>query len=216
MDDATRAKNAEWMSYRDAYKTMLWFEKYGKAKNLIQMQLQIATTDKNNALSNLRLHLVGKNTHIDLGIDGAARATLPLLKSAYDDNAELVLNQKSGSARFRFRVSIVTRDTGIYEIAELRAACEQALAFLGTQDATAGGKKCLGVRLAFAKKDNIAHVELKHTSQQTLTLAFKDDSAIWPDDAALYRTTDLLFANAKDHAQLISRTSPVALVALFE
>lgn len=227
-DDGLRARDADWMSYRDAYKTMLWFEKYGKAKNLIQLQLQVLPKDKNIPIDSLRVHILGKTTHLDLPLDPLGRTTLPLLKAAYDDNAELVVNQKNGQTAFYFRTSINLRTDGIYEIADLRAACEQTLAYQSYVDSGANrGKRCVGVRFVFAKKDNAAQVEFKYLTQNS-TLPSLDNSAAWNDTAAIFKTTNVIFGAATNTAahkqsspqiekgQIHTRTSPLAILALIE
>jgi hypothetical protein len=223
-----RAKDAEWMSYRDAYKSMLWFEKYGKAKNLIQLQLQIIPTDKSLAIDQLKLRILGKSTHLDLPLDALGRTSLPLLKAAYDDNAELVLNQKEGQAAFRFRTSINLRADGIYELADLRAACEQTLAYQSyIEPSNFRGKRCVGVRFAFAKKDTNATVEFKYLTQST-TLALSENTGLWPDSPPHFKTSNVIFgapgnvanytqANLKiEKGQIHTRTSPLAIIALIE
>lgn len=227
-DDNKRPQDAEWMSYRDAYRTMLWFEKYGKAKNLIQLQLQVLPKDTTSSIDNLRLHIVGKKTHLDLALDALGRTSLPLLKAAYDENAELVINQKAGQAGFRFRTSIVIRSDGIYELADLRAACEQTLAYQSYVDYAAyRGKRCTGVRFAFAKKDSVAMVEFKYLNQSN-SLPLIDNSAIWPDTAANFRISNVIFgaqSNVANHVQanlqiekgqIHTRTSPLTIIALIE
>jgi hypothetical protein len=210
-------RDAEWTSYRDAYKSMLWFEKFGKAKNLIQVHLQVVPKDKNGTTENYGLHILGKSIHLNLPLDALGRTTLPLLKSAYDDNAELVLNQKTGLASFHFRTSLSLRADGIYEISELRAACEQALAYQAYIDPTSiRGKKCVGVRLAFAKKDYAAQVELKNANSAPQLLTLVDHSALWPDGTNNVKAVNVLFAPYTERTQLFMRTSPLGMIALFE
>nr|WP_315483694.1 hypothetical protein [uncultured Undibacterium sp.] len=226
--EAIRTKDAEWMSYRDAYKTMLWFEKYSKAKNLIQLQLQVVPTDKSLSIDQLKLHILGKTTHLDLPLDALGRASLPLLKAAYDDNAELVINQKEGQAAFRFRTSINLRADGIYELADLRAACEQTLGYQAYIDPSAyRGKRCIGVRFAFAKKDAAATVEFKYLTQST-NLALTENSGLWPDSPHHFKTSNVIFGAPGnvpaftqtspkiEKGQIHTRTSPLAIIALIE
>lgn len=212
-----RASDAEWSSYRDAYKSMLWFEKFGKAKNLIQVHLQIVPKDKNSSIENYGLHILGKTIHLNLPLDGLGRAALPLLKSAYDENAELVLNQKSGQASFQFRTSLVVRADGIYEMSELRTACEQALSYQAYIDpASSKSKKCIGVRLGFAKKDYAAHVEIKTPNASTQTLTLIDNSALWADGINNVKAVNILFGQYPEKSQLFTRTSPLGMIALIE
>lgn len=216
-DEVVRPRDAEWMSYRDAYRSMLWFEKYGKPKNLIQYSLQVIPKDKTANTDNLRLHLLSKSIHVDLPLDALGRTPLPLLKAAYDENAEIVLNQKTGSANFRFRISLATRADGIYEVADLRHACEQALAFQSyIEPNLMQGKKCVGIRLGFSKRDSIAMVEIKSANQNTLAIGIYDNTAMWTDTAATLRTSSFLFSQQVEKAQLITRTSPLVMTAIIE
>jgi len=216
-DVQPRASDAEWTSYRDAYKSMLWFEKFGKPKNLIQVHLQIVPKDKNSNIENYGLHILGKTIHLNLPLDTLGRAALPLLKSAYDENAELVLNQKSGQASFQFRTSLILRADGIYEMSELRAACEQALSYQAYIDpALSKSKKCVGVRLGFAKKDYAAHVETRMPNANTQTLTLTDNSSLWADGINNVKAVNLLFAQYPEKSQLFTRTSPLGMIALIE
>nr|WP_314859899.1 hypothetical protein [uncultured Undibacterium sp.] len=212
-----RARDVEWTSYRDAYKSMLWFEKFGKAKNLIQFQLQVVPKDKNSSMENYGLHILGKTIHLNLPLDPLGRTALPLLKAAYDENAELVLNQKSGQASFHFRTSLSLRADGIYEINELRAACEQALAYQNYIDPTSmKTKKCIGIRLGFAKKDFAAQVELKLPSTSSQILSLSDNSSLWADGINNVKALNFLFAQHPEKGHLFTRTSPLGMIALIE
>ena len=87
-------KEGEWLSYRDAYRIMLPFEKYGKAKNFLQNYYQVSPKDKSSSTDALSLTLQSKSVRLNLPLDVTGRTILPLLKLAYDENAELILNQK--------------------------------------------------------------------------------------------------------------------------
>jgi hypothetical protein len=156
-----QVQEGEWMSYRDAYRSMVVFEKYGKPKNLIQNHLQVMARDKGVPMDGLQLALSGKGTQLTLPLDATGRTVFPLLKAAYDDNAALVLNRKGGQYAFRSRVSIVVRPDGVYDLGELRAACEQALAFQRTVDGAAKARHCVGVRFAFARRGGDVVVKLR-------------------------------------------------------
>src|SRR3954471_17370879 len=91
---AQAAGEGEWVSYRDAYRAMLWFEKYSKPKNFLQNHYQVMPNEKGVATDGLRLSLNGKSTQLNLPLDPLGRAVFPLLKSAYDENATLRLSGK--------------------------------------------------------------------------------------------------------------------------
>src|SRR5476649_1712847 len=121
---------SDWVSYRDAYRQMIWFEKYGKPKQFLQNHYRVVPRDANGATDGLRLILDSKSMHLNLALDALERATLTFSKAAYDDNAALKLNRKAGQFKFGPWVSIASRPDGIYEAADLRAACAQLLAYL--------------------------------------------------------------------------------------
>jgi len=68
-----QAGDAEWMSYRDGYRAMVAFEKYGKAKHLIQNHLQVVGKDKAAAPDGLQLTLQGKTMQLNLPLDATGR-----------------------------------------------------------------------------------------------------------------------------------------------
>lgn len=145
------ALEGDWVSYRDAYRVMVVFEKYGGAKNLIQSELQVLAKDAPVDMPQ-QLTLNGKNTHLSLPLDATGRTVFPLLKAAYDDNAVLALGQKDAQFALRPRVTIQVRADGSYETSELRAACEQALGFAHYIKAPLNGRQCVGVRFVFDRK----------------------------------------------------------------
>jgi hypothetical protein len=213
-------KEGTWLSYRDAYKVMLRFEKYGKPKNLIQHHLQIRLRDKADAggdeFSRLRLRLVSASLRLELPIDASGRVALPLLKSAYDENAELIFNQKLERVQVLGRITVVTRADGIYEVADLRAACEQALAyesFIGND--TTRDKKCIGVRFVYGKKESNLAVELRSAERAAQNLLVADGSAFSGDTNDFFKTITYNFSNGTEKIQLITRSAPILIAPLF-
>jgi hypothetical protein len=209
-------KSVDWLSYRDAYKAMLWFEKYGKPKNLIQNHYQISTKDKTVSIETLQLSLVSKSTRLNLPLDATGRTMLPLLKAAYDENAELILNQKLNQYQFRARVSILIRPDGIYEAAELRGACEQLLAYqnyLGNDGLR--GKKCSGVRFVYGKKSLDTLVELRSSERGTQVLPATDGAAFWDENNENFKTVNYVFSSGNEKVQVVTRSAPIAISAQF-
>ncbi|MCG2585554.1 hypothetical protein [Massilia sp. TS11] len=205
----------EWVSYRDAYRSMLWFEKYGKAKRFIQVHFQVAPRDKGASLDGLKLSLNSKAGSLNLPLDAAGRAVFPLSKAAYDENAALMLNQKVAAYRFRPRVSIQTRTDGVYELADLRAACEEVLNYQRYADpASVQGRKCVGVRLSYMRTVTVAP-RLKAGGRETaLGVA---EGAAFPDDLVEnFRVANLRFAELPDKGQVLSPAMPLAIAALIE
>lgn len=212
---AAQAQDGEWVSYRDAYRAMVVFEKYGRPKHLIQSQLQVMPREKGVPVAGLRLALVGKSTRLNLPLDGAGRTVFPLLKAAYDDNAALVLNRKAGQYVLRPRVSLVVRPDGIYEAAELRAACDQALAFARYADASARSLTCAGVRFGYAGTGGAPVVRVRSGAAAAALPAatgalFPDD----PDDG--FQTVLYRFGETPARGQVVTQEAPLAIVPVFE
>lgn len=212
---AAQAPDGEWVSYRDAYRAMVVFEKYGKPKHLIQNHFQVMPREKDAPSEGLRLTLVGKSTQLNLPLDPTGRAVFPLLKAAYDENAALVLNRKISQFVLRPRVSLVVRPDGVYEAAEVRAACEQALAYARYTDATARNKNCAGVRFGFAKKGMAPVVRLRNGEPAAPLQVL--DGAIFPDDPDDgFKTVFYRFADTPARGQVVTQEAPLAIAPVFE
>lgn len=212
---AAQAPDGEWVSYRDAYRAMVVFEKYGRPKHLIQNHYQVMPREKGVSVDGLRLALIGKSTRLNLPLDALGRAVLPLLKAAYDENAALVLNRKVSQYVLRPRVSVLLRPDGVYEAAELRAACDQALNFARYADASARSLSCAGVRFGFARKGGAPTVRVRDGELAAALpvgegAIFSDD----PDDA--FRTVFYRFADTPARGQVVTQDAPLAIAPVFE
>jgi hypothetical protein len=212
---AAQAPDGEWVSYRDAYRAMVVFEKYGKPKHLIQNHYQVMPREKGVPAEGLRLTLQGKTMQLNLPLDAAGRAMFPLLKAAYDENAALVLNRKLSQFVLRPRVSLVVRPDGVYEGAELRAACEQALNYARYADVSARSKQCVGVRFGFAAQGPAPVVRLRNSEMAgALPVA---EGAIFADDPdGGFRTVLVRFADMPTRGQLVTQDPPLAIAPVFE
>ena len=210
-----QAHDGEWLSYRDAYRAMVVFEKYGKAKNLLQHHLQVMPREKGVSAEGLQLTLNGKTTQLNLPLDATGRAVFPLLKAAYDENAALVLNRKAGLYVFRPRVSLAVRADGVYEAPELRAGCEQALAYERYVDGSLRAKKCVGVRFVFGKKGEPG-VKLRKGEAGQQDLPAVEGAAFpgEPDDG--FKTVSYRFAEGQDKGQVVTQNAPLAIAPLYD
>jgi hypothetical protein len=206
--------DGEWVSYRDAYRAMVVFEKYGKAKHLIQNHFQVMPKDKGAALDGLQLSLLGKNTSLNLPLDATGRTVFPLLKAAYDENAALVLNHKVSQYVFRPRVSIVVRPDGVYESGDLRAACEQALAFQRSVDASLRASRCVGVRFVFARGVVDPGVRVRKGEGEALSTA--DGPAFQGDPYELFRVVSYRFGAAIEKTHVVTQNAPLAINPVYE
>jgi hypothetical protein len=211
---ARAQEDADWISYRDAYRQMIWFEKYGKPKQFLQNHFRLRPRDKSVSMDGLRLTLNSRSTQVTLALDALGRAVLPFSKAAYDDNAELVVNRKPGQFKAGPWVSIVTRPDGVYAVADLRAACEQLLAYLRYSGETVG-KNCVGVQFTYPKSD-AAQVQFHAAGGATGALVVKEGPAFAGDAMQGFRVFAYRFAAWPEAGQVVTSATPLAIAALLE
>ena len=215
--ESTLAREGEWVSYRDAYRSMLSFEKYGKPKQFIQNHYQIVPRDNRLPTEPLRLSLNSHSIHLDLALDAIGRVVFPMLKAAYDENAEFTLNRKVSLYRFQPRVSIVVRADGVYEAADLRAACEQVLAYQRYADMSAlRGKKCAGVRFAYPLRGSDPLVKFRKGEHELVALPSAEGGVFWDDPNEGFKTVSFAFSSWPEKGQVITQSAPIAIAAMFE
>lgn len=217
----------EWVNYRDAYRAMVLFDKYGGPKNLLNNHLQVLPRARGALGQGAQLLMKGKTVQTSLPLDGLGRTTLPLLKAAYDENAVLTPNRALGGFTVRPRVSLALRADGAYEVAELRAACEQALGYARYADNSARGQQCVGVRLVFPRDGEAAAVHLRLGGTATVLPQARGAAFAGDVDADL-PTVTYRFAQAPAQAslhlvmsrlapsQVLTYNAPLAIVPLFE
>lgn len=204
----------DWIAYRDLYRQMIWFEKYGKPKQFLQNHLRLVPRDQQVPLDGLRLTLNGKTSQLALALDALGRAVFPFSKAAYDDNAELVVNRKAGQITARPWVSIVTRADGRYAAADLRTACEQLLAYL-RYSGMAGDKRCAGVQFSYAR-DDAAQVRFDAAGGAVSVLTAKEGPAFGGDVVQSLRVFAYRFAALPEAGQVVTSSTPLAIGALLE
>ena len=214
---AALAPNGDWASYRDAYRAMVIFEKYGKPKSLLQHQIQVLPRDKAGTMEGLRLVLNGQGSQLNLPLDASGRTVFPLLKAAYDDNAELALNRSVGPFKLRARVSLAVRADGIYELAELRGGCEQALAYARYLDTTFAKRNCVGVRFAYGRAAPLPVLAVKRVQPGEAGELPVAEGALFDDAAGdTFNVVNLRFGSYSAQGQVSSKDAPLAIVPLFE
>lgn len=207
------APDGAWVSYRDAYSAMVKFDKYGKAKHLIQNQFQVMAKDAQAAPEGLQLSLQGASINVNLPLDATGRTVFPWSKAAYDENAVLVLNRKAGQYLFRPRVSIIVRPDGVYEAADLHAACEQALAYQRLLDSALRNSRCVGVRFVFPA--GLADPGVKLRKGAASALPALDGPAFQGDPYQGFRVVNYRF-EALDKAQVTTPNAPLAINPVYE
>jgi hypothetical protein len=204
-----QAHDGDAVSYRDAYRAMVVFEKYGGPKNMLVSQLQVLPRER-TAADGVQLTLAGKSTQVNLPLDPLGRTVFPLQKAAYDENAALVLNGKGAGFTLRPQVSIAVRPDGLYEMADLRAACAQALGFARYVDVSQRARECVGVRFVFPKKAEAgARLRRPHSAEQLLPLTNAEADEGFP--VITYR-----FSPGAARGQVATSNAPLAILPLFE
>ncbi|MEN3277244.1 MAG: hypothetical protein V7631_3034 [Massilia sp.] len=211
-----QVRAGEWVSYRDAYRAMVVFEKYGGPKTYLQSQLQVAPQDKAASFDSLQLTLAGKTNQVNLPLDPLGRTAFPLLKAAYDENVALLLSRKIGVFTVRPRISIALQRDGIYEEAELRTACEQALGFARYGDGSLRNRHCGGVRFVFAKRAGEAGVRLQRADGSDSALAVVGGVAFHGDMDDTFPTVLYRFGSGAERTRLVTANAPLAIVPVFD
>ncbi|MYM38820.1 hypothetical protein GTP27_05710 [Pseudoduganella sp. CY13W] len=211
---AAAQEEQDWIAYRDAYRQMIWFEKYGKPKQFLQSHFRIRPREKGTSLDGLRLNLNSKTIQLSLPLDALGRAVFPFSKAAYDDNAELTLNRNASQFRTAAWVSIVTRADGVYAAADLRTACEQLLAYQQYAGA-APGKVCVGVQFSFLRSDP-AEVVFQPAGGASTLLAVREGAAFPADVQSGFRIVAYRFASFPENGRIVSSSVPLAIAALLE
>lgn len=202
-----QAQAGEWVSYRDAYRAMVRFEKYGGPKNLLVNALQVVPREKGVLGEGAQLTLSGKTVQLNLPLDALGRTVFPLQKAAYDENAALALNRKGAAFTVRPQLALAPRPDGQYDAAELRAGCAQALGYVRWLDASQAARQCTGVRFVFGKKQDAA-VRLRRADGPEQALPATEEAG---DAAVVYR-----FGAAAEHAQVVTVNAPIAILPLIE
>ena len=218
-----------WFSYRDTYRSMIRFEKYGKPKQFIENRLQVVPNEANaaypangapGAREEMHLALEGKSVHLNLPLDGLGRTVFPLLKAAYDDNAELIVNRPTGSVSLTPRVSIISRADGVYDAADLRAACSQVLQYMDYANLPGANKHCAGVQFIYVRDGATVSVNFKSADQKQSALLFGEGKPFADDtkgeSGSSYRIATFRFANWPDKGQIVTNSMPLAVTALLE
>jgi len=198
------------VSYRDAYRAMVVFDKYGGPKNLLVNQLQVLPRERGALAEGLLLSLTGRSTQLNLPLDPLGRTVFPLQKAAYDENASLSLNRKGIAFTLRPQVSIAARADGVYDVAELRSACAQALDFARYVDASQRSRQCAGVRFVFAKKAEAgARLRRPDGTEQVLPVTTAEAEDGFP--AVSWR-----FGGGAERGQVATYNAPLAILPIFE
>ena len=202
----------DWASYRDAYRSMVVFEKYGGPKSLLQQQLQVVPHTPGQEVSGVHLLVAGKTSQGRFPLDATLRTVFPLARAAYDDNAVLQLSRPLGPFSVRPQVSLVLRPDNLYDSAELRHGCEQALAY-ARQLALFSARRCAGVRFVFEKTSPAAPVTVRGNVETHLSSV--PGAAFAGAGDATFSIVTYRFGSA-DRVQLSTASVPLAITPVFD
>ena len=213
-------RDAEWASYRQAYKISASYEYHTRTRPLIQAHMQVRPLEPGTRLEGLRLQLASESMTVDVPVDDIGRSTLPMLKKAYDEDGVLRLNRQKGYYRFSGRYSIRDRHDGVYSVAQLREACEQVLS---AQRASGSlfrlmGKKCAGIRFIYPLADSGATVNYRAADGSTSTgaIAAADAEPFESGALGLYKVAIFRFGAWPAQGDVIAAARPLAIGTVYE
>jgi len=218
--DISVLRNAEWGSYRHAYKANAFFATYTRTRPLIQahMQLRPLPNARDISMAGLQLQLVGEKTRLDIAVDAIGRATLPMLKQAYDEDAVLRLNRPQGQFYFSGRYSIREREDGIYDVAELRMACEQLISAQRESGYRIRliGKACAGIKFIYARNDSKIAISFRDAAQLSRDLPVTEGLPFEDDSMGKYKIASYKFSDWPVSGQIITASKPLAIGTLYD
>lgn len=222
-DDAARVvvtaeRDAEWASYRHAYKAAAFFSAFTRTRPLIQAHMQIRPLDKATSLEGLTVRLVGEHTDLLLAADPLGRVVLPMLKEPYQDDAVLRLNRAKGLYYFSGRYSLRERDDGVYRAEDLRAACEQMLSAQRESGYRMHvvGKHCAGVRFVYPLAQAASPVTLQAAGAAPAVLALVEGQPFEGNTMGTYKIAVYRFADWPAQGQLQTAQRPLAIGTVYE
>ncbi|MES2017358.1 MAG: hypothetical protein V4484_12775 [Pseudomonadota bacterium] len=214
----TAERDAEWHSYRHAYKAAAFFAAFTRTRPLIQAHMQIRPLDKAASLEGLSIRLAGEHTNLTLAVDPLGRAVLPLLKEPYQDDAVLRLNRAKGIYYFSGRYSVKERDDGLYQAADMRAACDQLLSAQRESGYRLRlvGKRCAGVRFVYPLTEPASPVTLQLPGAAPALLPLVDGQPFEGSSMGTYKIVIYRFADWPAAGQLQTARRPLAIGTVYE
>ncbi|MES3021981.1 MAG: hypothetical protein V4857_10405 [Pseudomonadota bacterium] len=211
-------KDSEWHSYRHAYSAAAFFEKFTRTRPLIQAHMQIRPNRRDLPMDGMRIQLEGETGTVDIAVDRIGRATIPMLKQSYVEDAVLRLNRLKGHYHFSGRYSIREREDGIYRAADLRAACEQLLSAQRESGYRLRliGKKCAGVSFIYALADSGQEIRFTDATKRVSVLAAVDGQPFENDTMGLFKVARFRFADWPAEGVVTTAVRPIAIGTVYE
>ncbi len=213
----TAVQDAEWNSYRHAYKASVFYETFTRSRPLIQAHMQLRPL-KDVSLQGLVVQLAGEKTNLDIAVDSMGRASIPLLKQAFDEDAVLRLNRPKGQFYFSGRYSIKEREDGKYAASDLRTACEQLISAQRESGDRIRllGKRCAGIKFVYAPENSEAVVNVNEGSKLLQGFHAVDAYPFEDNSMALYKVVIYRFADAPAQGVVVPAAGLLAIGTLYE
>lgn len=211
-------RDAEWIGYRQAYKAARSFVPFLKTRPLIQAHMQVRPLSPDEPMDGLEVQLTGETVNITIPVDALGRATLPMLKQAYDEDAVLRLNRRKGHYRFSGRYTIRERDDGVYSVADLRAACEQVLSAQRESGYSLHliGKHCLGVKFVYLPQDAGAKTDYRDASGTLSPVPASLGDPFDGTSMGRYRVVEFRFASWPAQGEVLAGSKPLAVTTIYD
>lgn len=125
-------RNPELKPYRVMWAGLDAFDEHRKLAPNAALKFRLSKRGEGSrAASNwdgVTLRLAGNETSTPVPIDADGSFSLPRSKAAYDDEAELILNQKKASARFSVDVRTPGLPANVRRLGDLRLECQVLIA----------------------------------------------------------------------------------------
>jgi hypothetical protein len=208
-------RDPQWMSYQEAFKAIKQFDNYEKPKDLLKPRFVLHPAALPASSEELRLQLVGESTRVEIPLDAALRAVIPVNKNAYKEGAEFVLNRPKGSYKTSYTIFIVENPDNIYRAEDLRNACAQAFEFLNTTSLMGKlryiGKKCAGVRFLYPISENHPVIKYKESDGSMALVSETVEVRESQMTGVIYR-----FSGTPKQGEVITETPPIGIGVLIE
>ena len=211
-------RDAEWASYRRAYKGVSNIEALMRSRPLIQAHMQIVPRREGLSLEGLRLELTGETVTLAIPVDAIGRVTIPMLKQAFDEDAVLRLNRQKDNYRFTGRYSIREKDSGVYSAADLRAACEQMIGAQrdGGSRFRLMGKQCVGVRFIYPLASEGAALTLTDAAGKPAAIAAADAAPFDRAPMGMYKVVTYRFDAWPATGEIVTEQRPLMITTSYE
>ncbi len=117
-------RDPEWKSYRAFVAGMKIFEQRKSLAPLAPLLFVVHGQKSESNLSSVLIRIAGDQTSTTIKVADNGSFSLPLLPEAIDDNAELILNRKKGSYRWRPDIRTPGIPGHTRRLGDLRLECE--------------------------------------------------------------------------------------------